>query len=70
MNAPAQSNQIEMDNYNYINLPVPGKKHRYIFGDFVSFVKKVNKLHRLILIKRSLNITAYKFDKEIKNNYK
>ena len=70
MNVPEQSNQIEMDNYNYINLPVPGKKHRYIFGDFVSFVKKVNKLHRLILIKRSLNITAYKFDKEIKNNYK
>ena len=70
MKSPEQSNQIKMDNCNCINLPVPGKKHRYIFGDFVSFVKKVNKLHRLILIKRSLNITTYKYDKEIKNNYK
>ena len=65
-----QKNQIETDNFNYINLPVPEKKQKYIFGDFVSFVKKANMLHRLILIKRHLNITTYKFDKEMKNKYK
>ena len=51
-------------------MPVPEKKPRYIFGDFVSFVRKVNTLHRLILIKKSINLTTYKFDNEIKNKYK
>ena len=67
---PEISNQIPTDDYNYINLPLPNKKQRYIFGDFVSFVQKVNILHRLLLIKRSINLTTNKFDKEIKNKYK
>ena len=49
---------------------MPNKKRRYIFGDFVSFVQKVNALHRFILLKRGIKLTTYKFDNEIKNKYK
>ena len=61
-------NQVQSS--KYISLPIPEKKRRYIFGDFVSFVKKVNTLHRLILLKKSLKSTTYKFEEEIKNKYK
>ena len=60
----------QLKNDYYINLPNPRKKKRYIFGDFVSFAERVNKLHRLILLKRGLKTTLYKFDDEIKRKYK
>lgn len=53
-----------------LKLPTPYKKKRYIFGDFVSFVQKVNMLHRLILIKKSIQNTTKKFNEEIKSKYK
>lgn len=49
---------------------MPEKRRRYIFGDFVSFVHKVNKFHRLLLLKKGLKLTTYKFEEEIKNKYK
>ena len=49
---------------------MPNKKRRYIFGDFVSFVQKVNTLHRFILLKRGIKLTTYKFENEIKTKYK
>ncbi len=60
----------QLKNDYYINLPNPRKKKRYIFGDFVSFAERVNKLHRLILLKRGLKTTLYKFDDEINRKYK
>lgn len=68
LNFKESQNQIPTD--HYINLPIPGKRKRYIFGDFVTFVQKVNKLHRLILLKKGLNSTTFKFDEEIKSKYK
>jgi hypothetical protein len=70
-----QLNTINLENFQYgsdyyVNLPNPVKRKRYIFGDFVSFVEKVNKLHRLILLKKGLKSTVYKFDDEIKRKYK
>ena len=56
-------------NEKFLNLPIPEKKRRYVFGDFVSFVKKVNTLHRFILIKNSLKSTTYKFEEEIRNKF-
>ena len=60
-------------------LPTPNKKKRYIFGDFVSFIQKVNMLHRFLLIKENIkkttnyrslskyNIFNFNFNKYIQN---
>ena len=48
---------------------MPNKKRRYIFGDFVSFVQKVNTLHRFLLLKRGIMLSTYKFDNEIRKKY-
>ena len=56
--------------YNYFYLPVPKKRKKYIFGDFVSLVEKYNILHRFILIKKGIQSTTKKFDIEIKSKYK
>ena len=50
-----ESNQID-DFYDKLYLPVPKKRKKYIFGDFVSFVEKYNMLHRFILIKKRNSI--------------
>ena len=62
-------NQID-DFYNKLYLPVPKKRKKYIFGDFVSFVEKYNMLHRFILIKKGIQSTTKKFDIEIRKKYK
>ena len=61
------------DNNNYFNnlyLPIPIRKKRYIFGDFVSFVEKYNMLHRFILIKKGIQSTTQRFEVEIRRKYK
>ena len=67
-------NKIESNNKNdffhNLNLPIPKKRKRYIFGDFVSFVEKYNMLHRFILIKKGIQETSQKFDVEIRRKYK
>lgn len=64
-----ESNQID-DFYDKLYLPVPKKRKKYIFGDFVSFVEKYNMLHRFILIKKGIQSTTKKFDIEIRKKYK
>ena len=64
-----ESNQID-DFYDKLYLPVPKKRKKYIFGDFVSLVEKYNILHRFILIKKGIQSTTKKFDIEIKSKYK
>ena len=56
--------------FKNINLPVPKKRKKYIFGDFVSFVEKYNMLHRFILIKKGIQSTTQKFEVEIRRKYK
>ena len=67
-------NKIESNNNNdyfrNLNLPIPKKRKRYIFGDFVSFVEKYNMLHRFILIKKAIKETSQTFDVEIRRKYK
>ena len=65
----AEPNQMT-NYYNYFYLPVPKKRKKYIFGDFVSLVEKYNILHRFILIKKGIQSTTKKFDIEIKSKYK
>ena len=65
----AESNQMT-NYYNNLYLPVPKKRKKYIFGDFVSLVEKYNMLHRFILIKKGIQSTTKKFDIEIKSKYK
>ena len=65
----AESNQMT-NYYNNLYLPVPKKRKKYIFGDFVSLVEKYNILHRFILIKKGIQSTTKKFDIEIKSKYK
>ena len=64
-----ESNHID-DFYDKLYLPVPKKRKKYIFGDFVSFVEKYNMLHRFILIKKGIQSTTKKFDIEIRKKYK
>ena len=56
--------------YENIYLPVPQKRKKYIFGDFVQLVEKYNKLHRFILIKKGIQSTINKFDFEVRRKYK
>ena len=65
----AEPNQMT-NYYNNLYLPVPKKRKKYIFGDFVSLVEKYNILHRFILIKKGIQSTTKKFDIEIKSKYK
>ena len=61
------------DNNNYfnnLNLPIPKRRKRYIFGDFVSLVQKYNMLHRFILLKKGIQATSQKFEVEIRRKYK
>ena len=64
-----ESNQTD-DFYDKLYLPVPKKRKKYIFGDFVSFVEKYNMLHRFILLKKGIQSTTKKFDIEIRQKYK
>ena len=67
-------NKVDSNNsdnyYNNLNLPVPKKRRKYIFGDFVSLVEKYNMLHRFVLIKNAIRSTTYKFDVEVRRKYK
>ena len=63
-------NQIESNHYNNLYLPVPKKRRKYMFGDFVSFVNKYNMLHRFALLKKGIQNTSHKFDVEIRRKYK
>ena len=56
--------------YNNLYLPVPKKRRKYMFGDFVSFVNKYNMLHRFALLKKGIQTTTHKFDVEIRRKYK
>jgi hypothetical protein len=66
-------NKIDLTNskigFNF-NLPVPKKRKKYIFGDFVSLVEKYNMLHRFVLLKKAIQATTMKFDIEIRRKYK
>ena len=67
-------NQVELIQgntlYNNLYLPVPKKRRKYMFGDFVSFVNKYNMLHRFALLKKGIQTTTHKFDIEIRRKYK
>ena len=67
-------NQVELNQgntlYNNLYLPVPKKRKKYMFGDFVSFVNKYNMLHRFALLKKGIQTTTHKFDIEIRRKYK
>ena len=67
-------NQVELNQgntlYNNLYLPVPKKRKKYMFGDFVSFVNKYNTLHRFALLKKGIQTTTHKFDIEIRRKYK
>ena len=52
------------------NLPIPKKRKKYIFGDFVQFVEKYNRLHRFVLLKKGIETTLNKFDNEVRKKYK
>ena len=58
------------NNYENIYLPVPQKRRKYIFGDFVQFAEKYNRLHRFILLKKGIQSSVNKFDVEIRRKYK
>lgn len=66
-------NKIDLTNSKIglnFNLPVPKKRKKYIFGDFVSLVEKYNMLHRFVLLKKAIQATTMKFDIEIRRKYK
>ncbi len=65
-----ENNQTNNIYSNSIFLPIPKKRKKYIFGDFVSFVEKYNMLHRFVLIKKGIKSTTKKFDNEVRRKYK
>ena len=64
-------NKIDLTNSKIglnFNLPVPKKRKKYIFGDFVSLVEKYNMLHRFVLLKKAIQATTRKYKSLRKNN--